>query len=233
MNPLSHTPLYIQVKESLLHMIQTEKWTVDTQIPSEKELMTTYKVGRETVRKAVAMLVQEGYLIKRRGIGTFVQHKEPSIGFEPLISLSHMLQMRGLKDHNVVRDNRLVTLDEEMKALTKMNDENCRYINRLRFVDGKLLAREYIYLKDEAGSTYDFSQSISKYLLQEQHKKIHRIEQVITVKDAGKQDSQMLELSKGKQLLILDRWIYVDDIEEVCFYIRFMVPSDIYNLALT
>ncbi len=44
--------------------ITNKSWEIDSQIPTEPELMEMYNVGRETVRKAVAMLVQEGILYR-------------------------------------------------------------------------------------------------------------------------------------------------------------------------
>ena len=76
-----HIPLYIQLKEALLQKIKEEIWPTDTQIPTEKALMSEYHVGRATVRQAISMLLNDGYLYIRHGIGTFVAHRRPSFGF--------------------------------------------------------------------------------------------------------------------------------------------------------
>jgi GntR family trehalose operon transcriptional repressor len=41
-------------------------------IPSEPDLMEIYEVSRDTVRKAVATLRDDGYVRTVRGMGTFV-----------------------------------------------------------------------------------------------------------------------------------------------------------------
>lgn len=232
MDRLSHTPLYIQLKEDILKKIEADMWSIGSQIASEKELMEQNDVGRETVRKAISILVQEGYLIKKRGIGTFVHKKKPSIGFEPIISLSHILQVRGLKGTNRVIENRIRPLDETLKEETKMTVGQCRYIYRIRYVDGKPLAREYAYLKEDGLMDYDFSQSISAFVLENKGKSIKRIEQVITTSEANEEDMYQLGLEAGTKLLILDRWIYIEDEDDVYFYIKFIIPADIYSLAL-
>ncbi len=44
-------------------------------LPSDYALMNRYHVARETARKAIAMLVDEGYAMRIKGKGTFViQH---------------------------------------------------------------------------------------------------------------------------------------------------------------
>lgn len=233
MDRFSRLPLYMQLKDDILSKIESDEWKVGTQIPSEKELMYTNDIGRETVRKAIAILVQEGYLVKKRGIGTFVAKKKPAIGFEPLISLSHILQVRGLKDRNKVLVNKVMPIDDKIAELTRMSPQyDCRYIQRLRYVDGKPLALEYTYLKNESGAkAYNFEKSISRYILEVLNKNIVRIEQVITLKNPTEDERKLLKVDEEVKLLEMDRWIYVEDEEEVYFYIKFIVPSDIYNLA--
>ncbi|WP_170311535.1 GntR family transcriptional regulator [Vallitalea okinawensis] len=233
MDRFSRLPLYMQLKDDILSKIENDEWQVGIQIPSEKELMYTNDVGRETVRKAIAILVQEGYLVKKRGIGTFVAKKKPAIGFEPLISLSHILQVRGLKDRNKVLVNKVISIDDEIAKLTKMSlEDECRYIERLRYVDGKPLALEYTYLKNESNDkAYNFEKSISRYILEVLNKTIEKIEQVITIKEPTEEEKKLLKVDEDTKLLEMDRWIYIKDEDGVYFYIKFIVPSDIYNLA--
>ncbi|HBH6732297.1 TPA: GntR family transcriptional regulator, partial [Enterococcus faecium] len=69
-------PLYLQLKEILKNKINTGEYPENTKIPAESELIESYEVSRITVRKAVEELVEEGYLLKKQGKGTFVnRHK--------------------------------------------------------------------------------------------------------------------------------------------------------------
>lgn len=233
MDRLSSIPLYLQLKNDIIEKIEKGVWSVNDQIPSEKELMRLNDVGRETVRKAVSILVQEGYLIKKRGIGTFITNKKPTIGFEPLISLSHSLQVRGLKEKNRVLINEEVSIDDELESLTKMEkDLTCRYLKRLRYIEGKPLAVEDAYLKmSDETEKYNFENSISNYLLEVQNIKISKLEQVITPRWPSDEEKDMLNLDDRTKVLELDRWLYVENEEHVYFYIRFIIPADIYNLA--
>lgn len=57
-----------EIKQKILH----EEYEVNTTIPSEFKLQEIYDVSRHTIRQAIAVLVNEGYLRKEKGSGTYV-----------------------------------------------------------------------------------------------------------------------------------------------------------------
>ena len=65
-------PLYQQVIDIIKNEINSGAYKAGARIPNEFELAENYKVGRVTVRRAIEELVQQGYLTKRQGKGTFV-----------------------------------------------------------------------------------------------------------------------------------------------------------------
>ena len=65
-------PLYQQVIDIIKNEINSGAYKAGARIPNEFELAESYKVGRVTVRRAIEALVQQGYLTKRQGKGTFV-----------------------------------------------------------------------------------------------------------------------------------------------------------------
>lgn len=65
-------PLYQQVIDIIKNEINSGSYKAGARIPNEFELAESYKVGRVTVRRAIEELVQQGYLTKRQGKGTFV-----------------------------------------------------------------------------------------------------------------------------------------------------------------
>ena len=62
-------PLYEKLKQKLIERIENEKPDI---LPCEKELIAHYKVSRNTVRRAISDLENEGYLKAMQGIGTIV-----------------------------------------------------------------------------------------------------------------------------------------------------------------
>ncbi len=72
-------PIYYQLKQILLDEINRQVYMEGDCIPTEKELMAQYGVSRMTVRQAVSELATEGYLTRRKGMGTFVNQRKAKI----------------------------------------------------------------------------------------------------------------------------------------------------------
>jgi GntR family transcriptional regulator len=70
----SPLPLYYQIKQQLKSAIETSLLLPGQALPSERVLVEWYRVSRPTVRQATQELLREGYLYRRRGLGTFVAY---------------------------------------------------------------------------------------------------------------------------------------------------------------
>lgn len=66
-------PKYYVLKKELLRKIESGEYEEGVLIESERELMETYQFSRITVRKAIDELVNEGYLYRIQGKGTYVK----------------------------------------------------------------------------------------------------------------------------------------------------------------
>ncbi|WP_066192159.1 MULTISPECIES: GntR family transcriptional regulator [Gracilibacillus] len=64
--------LYEQVYESLKQDILSLKYNIGEKIPSEQEIADAFSVSRITSKRALEKLVQEGFVKRQRGKGTFV-----------------------------------------------------------------------------------------------------------------------------------------------------------------
>jgi DNA-binding GntR family transcriptional regulator len=87
----SATPLYYQVREHMLNRILRGDWPPGLAIPAEFDLAAEYEVSRPTIREAIRALRNEGYLVARKGSGTFVRktlRQEPVVLSEDGITAS-------------------------------------------------------------------------------------------------------------------------------------------------
>jgi GntR family transcriptional regulator len=89
-------PLYHQVEAALRERILNNEWGAGTRIPTEDELCDFYHVSRITVRQAIRKLVEEGYLERGRGRGTFVKEPTLTAGERGLRSFSEEMRALGL-----------------------------------------------------------------------------------------------------------------------------------------
>lgn len=69
-------PIYLQIAENIKEKIQKGSLKPGDPIPSENSLCDTFKVSRMTVRKGLAVLVNEGYITSIPGKGSFVNEPD-------------------------------------------------------------------------------------------------------------------------------------------------------------
>lgn len=234
MSRMNASPLYMKVKHSLLEKIRKKYWLVDEQIPSEQELMEQYQVGRETIRKAVEILVREGYLYKKRGIGTFVKRNTAAWTLEPLISLSNLLASRGYNEKSIILHKEVLEVDESIHQFTKIPiGEQVIYIKRQRMIDNNPLAIEDAYfICKEENIDYDFRNSITKYLLEYEDVQLTKIDQTFIKKKPSEKECKLLDLDiSTSDVIELERWIHIEDYDDVYFYVKLLVLSDIYDYS--
>ncbi len=70
----SPLPLYWQLKDILKKKIEQGEFKPGDRIPPEDELCKRFGISRTPIRQALAELVNEGLLFRRRGRGTFVNN---------------------------------------------------------------------------------------------------------------------------------------------------------------
>src|SRR6266851_957205 len=80
-------------RQQVLDLI--ERLGVGTAIPSERQLSADLGVSRLTLRAALDDLAREGYLVRRRGSGTYVQHRKISQELT-ITSFSDDMRRRGM-----------------------------------------------------------------------------------------------------------------------------------------
>ncbi len=79
----SPVPIYYQIKQLIKQQIEDGTLPPGEKLPPEQVLCDLYHVSRAPVRQALLELVQEGYIYRRAGLGTFVaeprREKRPAV----------------------------------------------------------------------------------------------------------------------------------------------------------
>lgn len=72
------TPIYLQIAEEIRAQILCGELAEGARLISTTEYAARYRINPATANKAVALLVDEGLVVKRRGIGMFVADGAPA-----------------------------------------------------------------------------------------------------------------------------------------------------------
>jgi GntR family histidine utilization transcriptional repressor len=114
---LSLQPLYLQVKRHILDNIGSGKWSASSRVPSENEIVKSFKVSRMTANRALRELRDEGVLVRIAGVGSFVADRHAH---------AHPLQIRGIadeiRDRGHVHRAEIVSL-ERVRAVAELADD--------------------------------------------------------------------------------------------------------------
>jgi DNA-binding GntR family transcriptional regulator len=73
---VAKSPIYIDIKRSILEEIENGALPVGARLTPELELAERYRVSRPTVRQAILELAREGVVSRRRGAGTIVMPRQ-------------------------------------------------------------------------------------------------------------------------------------------------------------
>jgi GntR family transcriptional regulator len=135
-----------ETRERVLDLI--ERLGVGDAIPSERQLSAELGVSRLTVRAALDDLVREGYLVRRRGSGTFVS--EPKIAQElTMTSFTEDMRRRGMVPSSRTLDLRVGPAGAHMGRLLHVSpSEPVVVVTRLRLADHETMAIETLHVRE-------------------------------------------------------------------------------------
>src|SRR4051794_29847087 len=133
-------------RQQVLDLI--ERLGVGTAIPSERQLSADLGVSRLTLRAALDELAREGYLVRRRGSGTYVQH--PKIAQELTItSFSDDMRRRGMPPASRTLSMETPHAGARLgRFLNVSPSEQIVVVKRLRLADGETMAIETLHIPE-------------------------------------------------------------------------------------
>ncbi|MCM3759509.1 GntR family transcriptional regulator [Alkalihalobacillus oceani] len=131
-------PLYLQVIDRIKEDIDKKVYEEGEKLPSEFELSKQLGVSRATLREALRILEEEGVVIRRHGVGTFV-HSKPlfTAGIEEMYSVTDMIIQANMTPGTIFLSSSVQPATEEDRRKFAQEDlDEIMEIERVRTADG-------------------------------------------------------------------------------------------------
>jgi GntR family transcriptional regulator len=208
----SPVPLYYQVAQELERAIESGELSPDTRLGNEIDLASQLGVSRPTMRRAIGYLVDRGFLVRKRGVGTQVVHPKLRRPVE-LSSLYDDLAVSGKNPQTTVLSLKtLPASDAVAHALGIDEDSPVVALERLRYADGEPLAvmRNWIPL-GLVDLDAEALERVGLYrLMRAAGLRLQLASQTVGARAATAAEAKLLHAAKGEPLLTMQRTTYDD-----------------------
>lgn len=236
-DPKSPVPLYHQIYLDLRQMIQNGVIPPGGMLPPEMEICQAYNVGRQTIRQAIARLVDDDLIERFAGRGTFVREQPSHTQFFLDRSFSQQMRELGREPHSRTLSTEMGTVNaENVPTLQALKGQPCFLIERLRLGDEEPICHQTstVLIERCPGiEGQDFTnQSLYEILSTQYHLIINRIDHVVRAVAADEYRAELLNVAEGAPLLFVGTTTYLDDgeiIEHSASYYR----ADRYEYSTT
>ena len=141
-NPNAPRAIYLQLLDIIEEQIGAKKLAPGEMLPSENEFCDAYHISRTTVRQAFHELEQQGLIVRKQGLGTFVAEQKVARRLGNLYSFTEDMKRIGMTPSSKILSYRLVYRDECSSPLQRFTSERLIEVVRLRLADGTPLLRK-------------------------------------------------------------------------------------------
>jgi len=225
-----------QVKSAVLEYISQNGLKRNSQLPSEANIAKTLGVSRNTLREAYISLENEGVIIRRHGIGTFVAH--PPIIHDSLNSFfpfAHIIHKVGYTPHFKTFSNRIIDASKEVAERLNLSlPTEVRCLRRLVLADDRPAMYVIDYfppsIETENIDWEKFDGNLVNFLSQNISIQLHQIQSEIRAAAIDKHVSSYLGLPEGKPVLSIRSTIFNLDNKPITFS-RIHFNSEIVELT--
>lgn len=230
---IDRRPLHIQAQRHLLKLIQEGTYEPGEQLPSESNLAAQLGISRPTLREALFNLEQEGVIIRKHGVGTFVAPaygERLTSGLERLDSVLAMAERQGMSTRILRLSVEEVEADDQvMGKLDLAPNGRVTCVRRTIVVDGQSAA----YLVDFAlpevlpveAVDRSFDGSVLELLMRRPSIRVWESVAEITAVDADAELARHLEIPPGTALLLLSETVLTDEFVAVGFSRNYFLPD--------
>lgn len=207
---------YETIYKSILKKIEENEYKIDEKLPSENELMKQYNTSRDTIRKALNLLVQNGIIQKSKGRGSIVlDHNRFEFPISGVVSFKEISDTLG---HNT--ETKVIFIEKthpDLKMQKILNLKKTDYIwivQRIRQVEKEaiILDTDFINANIVKELTKEIAEdSLYQYFENELNLKIASATKNITCQKANGLDYRLLDLAEYDMIVNIESITYLED----------------------
>ena len=227
----SGQPLHKRLKLGIEGAILSNSLKPGAVLPGERTLSDALALSRVTVRKAIALLVEEGLAHRRQGARTEVGSRvEKSLA--TLTSFSEDMSSRGLEPGCIWLSKQMCRPSPaEMMALGVSADSQVIRMKRIRTADGIPMAVEVSAVPVRFISSPDLIGDSLYEALERYGAMPQRAIQRMRSRPASANDAQHLQCDLGLPLLVMERRCFLAD-EQIVEFTESRYRGDAYDFVL-
>lgn len=228
----SAEPLYRQLANTLLRMIDTGALVAGQRLSSESSLMTQYGISRITVRQAIALLAHHGKVTAHRGKGTFVAGRVVRHDLDALQGFYAALRSQGIEPQTKLIEwsADAGAFDENRPAGTDLPVR----LKRLYSIDDRPFALVVGYLPQAAtalGKARAERLSVYEILADFMDVRVARAMVTIRCERAPNEVTRLLGLKKADMVLVMERQSFTGN-DQPCEFMRIFIVPERYEFRL-
>ncbi|WP_394138237.1 UTRA domain-containing protein [Cytobacillus oceanisediminis] len=209
---------YLEIYNDLKNKIDSKVYTFQQLLPSENTLVKHYDCSRNTVRRAIANLVSDGYVQTIHGQGVRVIYQELKQK-EYLFGGIETFKESSIRNKNKYRTEVVffteLTVDEEIEQLTSFPiSTEIYYLQRVRYLDEKPLIIDYNYFRKDIAKdlTKEIAEdSIYEYMENELKENIITTKRMMTVEKINELDQTYLNLQDYNCVAVVTNFTFNAD----------------------
>lgn len=211
------TNKYQMIFNNIVDEIKSGKIPPNSLLPSENELKEEYDTSRETIRKALNLLAQNGYIQKVRGKGSIViDINKFDFPVSGLVSFKELADKMEKKPRTIVNELSLILKPNAYikQQLQLSGKEQVWKIVRTREIGGQkiILDKDYLAAKFVPSITEEICEdSIYAYLENELNLKISFAKKEIVVEEPTAEDRSFLDLDGFHNIVVIKNYVYLED----------------------
>lgn len=211
-------PLYIQLKDIIVDLIESEELSPGDTIPGERVLAKTYNVSRVTIRKCIDCLVKEGYIDRSHGKQNTVARKKVTHNLGRLLGIvEELYNAKGIIVTAEVVHNEYEEASSVVRkhlALSESVRTDVFSFSRILKTNGKPLAFNHSYVSYDIGKlidSLDFTKDKVFAYLENCGFKISYGEQKISSGLCTKEEAGYLNYQVGQPVLVIKRTTFLEN----------------------